>query len=68
MSILQQITIYTRDLELKKLSCYLKYKYKINDHHINYQREYLYLLPYAKHLISSQQNSLDVNESIANYN
>ena len=30
MSILQKITKYSREIELNKLSDYLKYKYKVN--------------------------------------
>lgn len=53
---------------MKKMTAYLKYKYRINQLTINYEKEYEYLLPFSKRLLPSAQYPKDINESISSYN
>lgn len=68
MQILVEISLFTRETELKKLTAYLKYKYRIDSLTIDYAKECQYLLPFEKRLSPSPNNSYDINESIVTYN
>jgi hypothetical protein len=40
MRILLEISLFTREVELRKMTAYLKYKYRIKERKINYSQEY----------------------------
>lgn len=68
MQILVEISLFTRETELKKLTAYLKYKYRTDSLTIDYGKECQYLLPFQKRLSPSVNNSYQINESIVSYN
>lgn len=68
MQILVEISVYVREVELRKLTAYLKHKYRMKEMTINYTRECEYLLPFQKKLLPSLNFPSDINDSIASYN
>ena len=68
MKIIQEICKYCREVELKKMTAFLKYKYRMKEHTINYSKDIEYVLPYSKRITPSERYPKDINESIASYN
>jgi hypothetical protein len=68
MKILVEISFFTREVELRKMTAYLKYKYRTNQRKINYSEEYEYLLPFKKHIMASSHSSKEIIQCIKDYN
>lgn len=61
MRIILEISIFRREVELKKMAAYLKYKYRMQQLTINYETESEYLLPFDKKVMPSVHYPQDIN-------